>query len=195
MAVDKENTTQHLLAAAVNRLLLSIGELPIEDVSDIDAIIEARLARDALLETKMAVLSIGWDINTDDDYELHTDENGYITVSTAMLDVNVPDSSIVIRDWQLYDKEKKSRKFTSSVTATIKWNLDFNSLPHAFRHYITIMASRIFQGRLIGDKTVYSFTQADEQKALLLLKRTDGFTGQYNMLSTGNFGTSINVLG
>lgn len=191
----EEFDSQKFLLNSVNILLQTIGELPIEDVSDVDAIIEARIARDTLLETKMAVLSFGWDLNTDEEYELHTDENGYINVSTAMLDINVPDSSIVIRDWQLYDKETKSRKFTSSVTATIKWNLNFNSLPFAFRNYITIMASRIFQGRLIGDKTVYSFTQADEQKAFLLLKRTDGFTGQYNMLSTGNFGTSMNILG
>ena len=190
----EEFNSQKFLLNSVNILLQTIGELPIEDEQDIDAILESRLARDVILETKMNVLSSGWDINTDTNYPLYPDENGYINVPVNALDVTINDSDIIIRDWQLYDKTNKSRKFTSVQNCTIKWNLDFNSLPHPFRSYITIVASRVFQGRLISDRTVYSFTEKDEQLALINIKRSEGFTGQYNMLS-GNFGTSLNILG
>lgn len=190
----EEFNSQKFMLNSVNILLQTIGELPIEDEADIDAILESRLARNVLLEAKQAVLSEGWDINTDKNYQLHPDENGYIQVPTNILDIRIDDTNIVVRDWQLYDKDSASRKFTTSQSATIIWNLDFNTLPYVFRNYITIMASRIFQGRLVGDKSVYSFTQDDEKLALLTLKRSEGFNGQYNMLN-GDFGTSYTILG
>lgn len=191
----EEFNSQKFILNSVNILLQSIGELPIESVEDIDAIIEARIARDAIIESKMFVLSSGWNINTDSDYELHTDENGYINVPVNALDVRIDGNpNIIVRDGLLYDKSTKTRKFTDSVSARIIWNLDFNTLPHPFRHYITVLASRIFQGRLMSDKTVYSFSQEDEQKALLLLRRSEGFTGQYNMLNS-TFGRTLNILG
>ena len=190
----EEFNSQKFMLNSVNILLQTIGELPIEDEADIDAILEARLARNVLIEAKQSVLSDGWDINTDTEYQLHPDENDNIIVPANILDIRIDDTAIVVRDWQLYNKETASRKFTTSQSATIIWNLDFNTLPYPFRNYITIVASRMFQGRLIGDKTVYSFTQEDEQLALLTLKRSEGFTGQYNMLN-GDFGSSMNILG
>lgn len=190
----EEFNSQKFMLNSVNILMQTIGELPIEDEADIDAILETRLARDTILEAKQNVLSEGWDLNTDSSYPLYPDENGYIVVPANILDISIPDTNIVVRDWQLYNKDTNSRKFTTSVTATIKWNLDFNSLPYVFRNYITIVASRLFQGRLIGDKQAYSFTQNDEQQALLRLKQSEGFTGQYNMLSS-DFGTNFNLLG
>ena len=189
-----EFDSQKFMLNSVNILLQTIGELPIEDEADIDAILEARIARDVIIEAKQNVLSEGWDLNTDTDYPLYPDENNYIVIPTNILDLSIPDTAIVVRDWQLFNKETSSRKFTTSVSATIRWNLDFNSLPYVFRNYITIMASRLFQGRLIGDKQAYSFTQNDEQQALLRVKQSEGFTGQYNMLSS-DYGTSFNVLG
>ena len=189
-----EFDSQKFMLNSVNILLQTIGELPIEDEADIDAILEARIARDVIIEAKQNVLSEGWDLNTDTDYPLYPDENNYIVVPTNILDLSIPDTAIVVRDWQLFNKETSSRKFTTSVSATIRWNLDFNSLPYVFRNYITIMASRLFQGRLIGDKQAYAFTQNDEQQALLRVKQSEGFTGQYNMLSS-DYGTSFNVLG
>jgi hypothetical protein len=189
-----EFDSQKFMLNSVNILLQTIGELPIEDEADIDAILEARIARDVIIEAKQNVLSEGWDLNTDTDYPLYPDENNYIVIPTNILDLSIPDTAIVVRDWQLFNKETSSRKFTTSVSATIRWNLDFNSLPYVFRNYITIMASRLFQGRLIGDKQAYAFTQNDEQQALLRVKQSEGFTGQYNMLSS-DYGTSFNVLG
>lgn len=189
-----EFDSQKFMLNSVNILLQTIGELPIEDEADIDAILEARIARDVIIEAKQNVLSEGWDLNTDTDYPLYPDENNYIVIPTNILDLSIPDTAIVVRDWQLFNKETSSRKFTTSVNATIRWNLDFNSLPYVFRNYITIMASRLFQGRLIGDKQAYAFTQNDEQQALLRVKQSEGFTGQYNMLSS-DYGTSFNILG
>ena len=189
-----EFDSQKFMLNSVNILLQTIGELPIEDEADIDAILEARIARDVIIEAKQNVLSEGWDLNTDTDYPLYPDENNYIVIPTNILDLSIPDTAIVVRDWQLFNKETSSRKFTTSVSATIRWNLDFNSLPYVFRNYITIMASRLFQGRLIGDKQAYAFTQNDEQQALLRVKQSEGFTGQYNMLSS-DYGTSFNILG
>ena len=70
-----EFDSQKFMLNSVNILLQTIGELPIEDEADIDAILEARIARDVIIEAKQNVLSEGWDLNTDTDYPLYPDEN------------------------------------------------------------------------------------------------------------------------
>ena len=72
--------------------------------------------------------------------------------------------------------------------------MDFNSLSHALRHYITIRASRIFQYRMIGDANQYKFSEEDEQHAYISARRSDGRTGKYNML-TSAYGLSMDIRG
>jgi hypothetical protein len=189
----EEYNSQLFLLSSVNIILESIGELPLENEEDVDAILEARIARSSLIEAKLEVLSMGWDINTDDGYTFYPDTNGFISIPTTVLDIRSGDN-IVVRDWQLYDKANFTRKFTEPVQCDVKWNLDFNSLPHPIRYYITIKAARRMQGRNIGDSNAYSFTQQDEQSALIAARNSEGYTGQYNVLS-GDFSAQFNILG
>jgi hypothetical protein len=63
--------------------------------------------------------------------------------------------------------------------------LPFTELPQAARHYITIKAARIFQSRTVGSDALYQFTTLDERDAMIDLKKAEGITGDYNIL-TGN---------
>lgn len=189
MALDIEFNSQHFIAGAVNILLQSIGELPIETLEDIDNVLEAKIAKDVLIESKNTILSMGWNINTDSDYTLYPDSNGKIIIPPHVLDIK-SGSTITVRDWMLYDKDNKTRIFTSPVSCDIIWNQEFNSLPHAIRYYITIFASRVFQARQISDQFMYKFTQEDENRALIAAKHSNGFTSEFNILNSsyaGNF--------
>ena len=192
MALDIEFNSQHFIAASVNILLQTIGELPIETLEDIDNVLEAKIAQDVILEAKMLILAKGWDVNTDTNYVFSPDTDGYINVPVNVLDIR-SGTDIVMREWKLYDKSTRSRKFDAPVECDVKWNLDFNTLPHSLRYYITIYAARVFQARQISDTNMYRFTQEDEQKALIAVKQSNGFTGQYNMLS-GSHASNFSVL-
>jgi len=185
--------TEHLLLDAVNILLQTINQLPIEIEADYDVLIEARMARDTLIETKRAVLSEKWDFNKDDNYKLARDSQGMIPLGSNVLEVSsIFGDDLVMRDWKLYSKRNQSFIFEDDQTVNIVWDMPFNSLSHALRHYITIRAARIFAARTIGDSAMVSYTKADEDTAYLAARRSEGRTGNYNMLSSG-FGINNRV--
>jgi hypothetical protein len=61
--------------------------------------------------------------------------------------------------------------------------MEFNTLSHPIRHYITIRAARVFAARVIGDSNAISFTALDEEDAYLACRRSESRTGNYNMLN------------
>lgn len=191
MAIENQYDSQHFLVKSINILLETIGELPISTLDDVANILEAQVAESVIIESKMTVLGYGWDVNTDTNYEFIPDLTGAIVVPPHALDIRSGEN-IVLRDWKLYDKSRHSRVFDAPVSCTVIWNLDFDTLPHPLRYYITTKAARIFQARVISDNSIYGFTQEDEQNALIAAKKSDGFTGQYNML-TGDYANNFSV--
>jgi len=195
MAITEEFDSQKLLVDSVNILLGVINELPITSLEDIENILEAQIAVDVILESKKTILGYGWKVNTDTAYPLQPDADGFINVPPHVLDLAVSGSNIIVRDWKLYDKDTFSQTFDAAVECDIVWNLEFNTLPQPIRYYITINAARIFQYRMITDVNMHKFTDKDETMALLAAKRSEGRTGQFNMLSSGSYGSNFNVLG
>jgi len=184
--------SEKLLLYSVNILLSSINELAISDDTELAEIIEAQKARDVIEEVKKSVLSTGWDVNTDTDWEFIPDVDGYISLPANILDISTNDSDIIMRDWRLYSKKDKTAKFNEAIKCTVVWDMDFNALPYPIRHYITIRASRIFQYRMIGDVAQYQFSEDDENHAYISARRSDGRTANYNMLR-GSFGQEFKV--
>ena len=174
-------------------MLQMIGELPITDDVDLSNIIEAQVAQQVLIETKRDVLSNGWDFNMDIGYSFPQDSTGYISVPANILDISDSNGDIILRDWKLYSKSNQSALFDEPQSMDVIWDLDFNSLSHPFRNYITIRAARIFAMRTVQDSTIASYTQADEDKAEINLRRSEGFTSKPNML-TGTYGQDNMVL-
>jgi len=184
-----ENDSSKLLLTAINILLQTINELPIESTTDLTNSTTGQLAEVTINEVKMAVLAQGWHFNTDFGYPLPPNTNGYIAIPYNILDIVASNGkNYVMRDWKLWDKDNMTFNFTDAVPCDIVWNMDFNSLTHPLRHYITIRASRIFQSRTIGDQVAYAYTVKDEDDAYLSAKVSDGRTGQYNIIESNAYG-------
>lgn len=175
---------------AVNILLQSINELPITDEEDIAALQEAQIAEAVIEEVKFQVLSEGWDINSDKDWEFTPDSSGSINIPSTVLDLTDKAGRYVVRDWRLYDKQDKTYKFEDTVLCDVAWNTDFNALTHPIRYYITVKASRIFQRRTIGDVAEYQYSIEDEQDAYEAALHSEDFTGKYNM-GKGSYGLNF----
>lgn len=185
-----EHDSSKLLLTAINTLLQTINELPIENDTDLSNSTTGQLAEMTIIEVKKEVLSQGWHFNTDYSYPFPPDTNGYINVPYNVLDITASGGkNYIMRDWKIYDKENFTFEFTESVPCDVVWDMDFNSLTHPIRYYITIKAARIFQGRVVTDQTVYTYTSKDEEDAYLAARFSEGRTGKYNML-TSSYGSA-----
>lgn len=175
---------------AVNTILAVIGESPISSLQEGAAVADAVTARSTLSEVCRAVQSRGWHFNTDKDVTLtpaaYTNE---IIVPLNCLRVDTTeeykDNDVAHRGTKLYDRRKQTYQFTTSVKVDMVVLLPFEELPETARHYITIKAARVFQSRTVGSDALFQFTAVDERDALAALKRAEGITGDYNIL-TGN---------
>ena len=191
--LDQQHDSSKFFLYAVNVLLQMINELPINDDIELTEILEAQLASSVLIETKKEVLASRWDFNTDENYVFPQDSQGFISIPANVLDVTDKRGNLIMRDWRLYDRENQTAIFEEPQTLDVTWDMDFNALTHPLRNYITIRAARKFQARTVMDPSMYRYTQEDEQNAYLAARRSEGFTGRFNMFTSGDFGTLYKV--
>jgi hypothetical protein len=186
--IADEYDSSKLLLTAINTLLQTINELPIENTDDLINSTTAQLAEMTIMEVKKEVLSQGWNFNTDNNYPFPPDANGYIPVPPNILDIAANSDDVIMREWKLYDRARYSFIFESAVPCTVVWNMSFNSLTHPIRHYITIKSARVFQARTVGDQLSYTYTSKEEEDAYLSARFSESRTGKFNILSS-SFGS------
>lgn len=175
---------------AVNTILSVIGEAPISSLASGAAVADAVTARAVLSEVSRAVQSRGWHFNTDKELSLSpaafTNEitlpSNCLRVDTVTEDFDV---DVTQRGSRLYNRKTHTYEFTKSLKVDMVVLLPFEELPETARHYITVRAARVFQARTVGSDALYEFTALDEKDAFVALKRAEGITGDYNIL-TGN---------
>ena len=174
---------------AINTMLSTIGESPInmvEDTGNVDVVI----ARQILQSVSREVQARGWHFNTEKNYTITPDSEGYLVLPNTVLKVDTvyPDSSkdVVVRGSKLYDREKHTYVFTDAVKVDMTILLTFDELPEVARNYVTIRASRIFQERVVGSDTLHAFNSQDEARAMVSLMEYEADTADLNILS-GNY--------
>lgn len=166
--------------SAVNQMLLSIGQSPVEDFGS--GLYEEELARSMLAEVVSEVLTEGWNFNTDEDVLLGPDMDGLILLPTDALDVYVPRNPLVShRKGKLYDRKNKTFVFTEGVRVTIRRSLDFDDLPATARTYCYMKAARRFQQKMLGSQALDAFSEQDLGFARHLLQEFDTQDATYNM--------------
>ena len=129
---------------AINTMLTSIGEQPIQNVDDLGGLSAASIAKDILENVSRAVQSRGWIFNTDLDVVMKPDNNGYITLSDNILRIDTttrlrdPDNDIVERGRKLYDRQKNVNTFDAGVEIKVNVikELEFHDLPEPAKRYI-----------------------------------------------------------
>ena len=174
---------------AVNTMLTSIGEQPIQNLDDLAGLTDASIARQILSNVSRAVQSRGWVFNTDLDKEMIPNLEGEIVLNDTILRVDTttrmrdPEHDIVERGRKLYDRQTNSPKFESD--AKVKVNLiiylNFKDLPEPARRYISMRAARIFHDRVVGSGELHRFYQEDEMQAWATLIEYEGDTADYNI--------------
>lgn len=174
---------------AINIMLGTIGESPINSLDAATGVVDAVTARSILSEVAVQVQEEGWHFNTDYEFVLTPSVGtGEIFVAPNTIEVDVSaytsDHDVAIRGNRLYDRKNKTYSFANSIKADLTILLEFNELPQAARHYITVRSARVFQQRVVGSDTLGSFTEQDEARALRAMRRYEAKTGDYNILTS-----------
>lgn len=173
---------------AVNGILASIGEQPIQSLIDIEAADAGNALRH--LRAKMrSVQEQGWAWNTEEDWVLTPNDAGELTLPANTLKVLVPADcpyDVVQRGLRLYDKKNHTYAFTETVTVTLVVALDFEEMPEAARQYCMLAAAVDFQAGNLGSVTLDRFATRAMTLALQSIEAAEAETGNYNIL-TGNW--------
>jgi len=162
---------------AVNSMLGHIGESPVNSISDTNALpISAATAISVMDEVSRSVQAEGWHFNTELKVTLSPAGDGTITLSDDILEVDTTDTSIDIaqRGLSLFDRSNNTSVFSKALEVNLTRLLDFTSLPEAARRYITLVASRVFQGRMVGSRELEALIARDEYNARADLMDAEG---------------------
>lgn len=153
---------------AVNVLLTSIGEAPVNSLGD--DLDEAALAEKVLDEVSRAVQKVGWHWNTEDNFPLMRNVDGNILLPVNTLKADFQTTRYVTRGNKVYDKHNHTYTFSNDITATMTFGFDWSELPESLRGYIMYRGGRTFQARQVGSRVLHEFTKGDEEQALVELK-------------------------
>jgi len=178
---------------SVNVMLGHIGESPINTLTG-SLPMSATTALAALNEVSKEVQSEGWHFNSEKNVTL-SPVNGSITVPSDAVQVDTDDKSldIIQRGSVLFDRANNTTTFTKSIKVNLLRLLDWDSLPEEARRYITLRASRIFQGRLVGSRELEALIARDEYQARARLEESDYGSSDRTIFDNYDVATRIGV--
>jgi hypothetical protein len=181
---------------AVNSMLGHIGESPVNSISNTNALpVSAATAISALDEISRSVQSEGWQFNTEVNVTLSPAGDGSITLSEDILEMDPIDTSIdvVQRGLSLFDRSNNTQAFTKALNVNQTRLLDWESLPEQARRYITLQASRVFQGRVVGSRELEALIARDEYKAYAALTEFDSGSSDRTIFDNYDMASRIGI--
>ena len=161
---------------SVNQMLGHIGEAPINSIANSEALpVSANVALTTLREVAREVQTEEWHFNTVTDHSISPDADNKIPLPATTLFVDAVDNTddYVQRGSYLYNRKDRTFTFTSSVKVDLTEELVWEDLPEVAKRYITLRASRIFQGRIVGSRELESLIAVDEMQARARLQELD----------------------
>lgn len=183
--IDPTKVTTEL--DAVNIMLsVTTGAVNITDLNEAAENSDVEAALFLLRTTTRALMTKGWQWNTDVDVTLYRGLDGTVTLPPGVVKVTPApgqDLSFAIRGSRLYNRRTRSYTWDVDPICTTVTLLPFEEMPEPARQYVTIAAARQFQARTVGSETLHGFTQIDEAAALVTLQEWEAEAGNYNILT------------
>lgn len=186
-------TTKATRLKAVNTIISNVGQAPVTSLETGNPLVE--MAEQILDEITLAVLSEGWEFNTERGYPFTPANDKKITIPDNVLRIDATPGNgeqLVIRGGKLYDRVAHSFAFDGQQHLDVVWLFDFEELPEAFKNYITIRAANVFAGRSVGSQEAVTFGQREEVVARATLMEYDTQQGSYTIFTDINGGNTYN---
>jgi hypothetical protein len=162
----------------INDSLLSIGETPYLEGTIVDTIpigTDGETAKRLIRTTMIEVQSRGWYFNTDYNFRLSPDIDGFISMPPNTLRADFGNTEFrhryTIKNGRIYDYLNQTFFIDATLIADVVWLVDYSDLPPEAYEYISLRAARKFQQKVIGSTEVAQFTERDEMDAYVNIQR------------------------
>tara|TARA_B110000483_G_scaffold89688_1_gene110756 strand:- start:6761 stop:7342 length:582 start_codon:yes stop_codon:yes gene_type:complete len=178
---------------SVNVMLSHIGESPINSLEG-SLPVSAITALATLKEVSKEVQSEGWHFNYENNVTL-TPSSGSINIPSDAIQIDANDTAVdvVQRGEVLFDRNSNTSTFTESIKVNLIRLLNWDSLPEEARRYITLRASRIFQGRVVGSRELEALIARDEYQARSRLEESDYGSSDRTIFDNFDAATRIGI--
>jgi hypothetical protein len=177
---------------AVNTMLLSIGQAPVNTITD-TGITDVEIAVQFLDNALREVQTRAWDFNFTSKYEIALDGSSHALVPAGVLSIDsyYESQRLVWRDdsgtAKLFDLEDQTFVMKNDPTlVNVIWGYDFDETPQYCRNYVATRAMRRFQAYMIGSPTIFEFTRFDEENAWAELRKHAVRNREVNILRDGD---------
>lgn len=169
------------LLDAVNRILISTGELPVEALEE-NPITEVALAISHINMACREVQLAGWYFNSEY-VKLIPDDEGRIKLPFDTLSVKDLPLGFVYHTAGIYDTLKGSYIVSLPVWATVISLLPLEKLPETFALWVTLRAAKKYQDNAITSAELKSNLEREELEAMLAAKKEDRSIRRQNIKS------------
>jgi hypothetical protein len=173
--------------SAVNQILAAVGQAPVTELDQTNP--EISLAYDTLIQSSVECQSEGWGFNTELNYPITPDTDGFIYIPANMLLVDLSNTldnaglDVVKRDGRLYETTGHTFKWptTKPVECDVVWLFDWKDIPAPFRNYVIARASTYMSLKVIGESTQYQLLQQREALHRSIILEYECNQGDYSM--------------
>ena len=169
---------------AINTMLSCIGQSPLNSLEGTKSYFTISAEKILDDETKRFQLQ-GWDFNSEDNYQLHPDENNIIEIPDNVVMVKFPTyykNRFVVRENKLYDKFQHTYEIPDSIHVSIVFAYAFEDLPEVAKQYATMSAAYKFVKRELGADKASQYVQEDLMEARVALEQHELEIGEYTMI-------------
>lgn len=186
--------TQTTELEAVNSILLALGDSPVNTIVD-TGLLYVDTAVELLHKHNRGLQAEGCSFNTEVEYPLVPDVNGEINLPSNTLriwaDTFSTGESVIQRGSKLYNKKTHSSVFANPATITLALFLPFTDITEPARAYITILAAKEAQAKLLGSQTLDALTAREEQQARFRFMDDELENKKLNVFTGSNSGIAL----
>jgi len=169
---------------AVNEILLSLNELPLDIEDAIEDIGIAVIVDKELTIARKKILARGWYFNTIT-MELVPNAENYIPIplSFLSLDGGEAEPDLTVRDWKLFDKAELSFLFEDNKEVEVIEDLPFDDIPFSVANFIVATASLSSYINIIGNSEDINIRRLALNDAKIEAIRDDANNQDGNLLT------------
>lgn len=185
---------------AVNIMLEAVGESPVSSLSS--GLPEAEAAERFLDRLSQEIQEQGWSFNTDSDYEMSVDSDGFIKLNADILRIDTTGRdkwrAVSVRidtndndQRKLYNNDENTYNWedlgVSSVFVDVVNFLDFDNLPFTAANYIAYEAAVNYQTSTLGSRALDGLLKERWSQALTRFQDSEADQEDTNMLTASPY--------